>query len=610
MKKSRIFAFAMPVFAGLLCVATANAQEAVRRTNSIKPEATFAPAETFYTAGSSAQFNTFGIAAAYNIPGQGGQLCGTNHWSAKSSGTGASATIALYDPRSSSIAYEPANLWVVWDNNAANSVAGAGVVCYYASVDSVVGVRSFFARAQLVLSSSLVGTAGTNQVPLIGTDTTLPQAIYNIINGSVLQSANTDIRVEDAKFATMRVLTAAGTQVTGRGATGLGYGPFPIGTSIVSSYSATTANPVDFAIVPSDTDPVNSSNGIREYFDVSIGAAPVMVFANVSNTASGHLGDGNYTNINRFMLAKALQGTITHIRDLGFTASTTPVYPITNYPDAPLNVYIREPLSGTYNTMEWSISNAREIQGDDWGPGRVSGQETGVTPSNTAGCTAKPCTNSNVASGGSGNPLYLYTSNGSSRGRAIGTGEMINAVNVKADTLGYAFWGFSSFAGKASIKYLDVDGVDPLFSGPTANPNGVGVFPTCTTSGGVATSCAGVPFTHIIDGTYPVWSKYRLYWDPNTQATNIAATIVKYAQQASEPSVGIIQDFLPADDMQTFHSHYTQVVTDAGGAYTGNNGFKNGVPETGGDMGGAVLTVQSELDYLNDFNNQQIQQQQ
>jgi hypothetical protein len=62
--------------------------------------------------------------------------------------------------------------------------------------------------------------------------------------------------------------------------------------------------------------------------------------------------------------------------------------------------------------------------------------------------------------------------------------------------------------------------------------------------------------------------------------------------------------------MQTFHSHYAQVVTDAGVAYTGNNGFKTGVPETGGDMGGAVLTIQSELDFLNDFNNQQIQQQQ
>jgi hypothetical protein len=493
------------------------------------------------------------------------------------------------------------------------------VVCYYASVDSIVGVRSYFARAELLLSSSLVGTTGTNQVPLIGSDTTLPQAIYNIINGSVLNAANTDIRIEDAKFATMRALTASGTQITGRAVTGVGYGPFPIGTAIQDSYGTSVANPVDFAIDPSDTDPINSSNSVREYFDVPIGAAPVMVIANVSNTASGHLGDGNYTNINRFMLAKALEGNIYHIRDLSYTASTTPVYPITNYPDEPLNVYIREPLSGTYNTMEWSIPNAIEVDALKWIPGSVNGQETNVPASNAGGCSAKPCTTSNVVSGspvptsytGSGNPLFLVYSNGSTRARAVGTGNMIKAVNAKADTIGYAFWGFSSFNGfETNLRYLDVDGVDPLYSGPTANPGGVGYLPQCTTSGGVATACAGIPFTNIINGTYPIWSKYRLAWDPTTASTNIASTIVKYAQQVSEPSLGVIQDFLPADDMQTFHSHYTQVVTDAGIAYTGNNGFKTGVPETGGDMGGAVLTIQSELDFLNDFNNQQINQNQ
>ena len=580
MKKSRIVLAALSLSAALLCASNAEAQ--------------YAPSLNFYTAGSSAQFNTFGIAASFTIPGNSGPLCGTHHWSHKSN---SALPITLFDPRSSSIIAEPANIWIAWDTNAANQVAGAGVICLYASVVSIVGVRAFQARATVQLAAGLSGSADANPdlVPLIGPGEALPPSIYAAVNGVTLNAANTDIRPEDAKFATMRVMTALGTQVTGRAVTGLGYGPSPIGTAIKSSQTGTVANPVDFAIDPGDVDPINSSNSVREYFDVPIGAAPVMVIANVSNTSSGHLGDGNFTNVNRFMLAKALQGAITHTRDLGYTPSL---------PDVPFHVFIREPLSGTYNTMEFSIPMAREIEGDSFSPGVVNGQEVGVAPSNTS-CAAFPCTVE------SGNPLWHIASNGSTRGRVVGTGEMISAVNGTADSLGYAFWGFSTYQGKGNLKYLLVDGVDPLYSGPSANPNGAGVLPGCATTGGYATSCPVVPFTNIINGTYPVWSKYRLMWDPFTASTNIAATMVSYAQKASDPSVGVITDFLPAGAMQTFHSHYAQVVRDNGGAYAPNNGFKPGVPETGGDMGGAVLTIQSELDFINDTGgNQQVNQQQ
>lgn len=571
--------------------------------------------ETFYTAGSSAQFNTFGIAASNVIAPAAYPLCGSNHWSAKggsSLGTDSNKiSINLVDPRSGSILPEPANIWVAWDNSTSPTV-----ICYYASVDSVVGLRAFFAHATLSISSNAIGAADNALVPLLSTaGVALPSAVYTAINNSVIQAANTDIRPEDGKFATMRTLTSLGTQVTGRAATGLGYGPGPIGTSIQSARSSTVANPVDFSIVATDTDPVNSSTVIREYVDLPIGAAPVLVIANVSNTGAGHLGNATtpVTNINRFNLAKVLEGSITHVRDLTYSATTTSNSPITYaYPptspvDVPLNVFIREPLSGTYNTMEWSVPNSVEIDASKWGPGYVSGQEVGVTPSNTNGCTAKPCTTSNVNGGGSGNPLFQIASNGAYRARAIGTGEMISAVNGVADSIGYAFWGYSSYAGKANIKYLTVDGVDPLFSGPSANPSGAGVIPQCSSS----TTCSGIPFTNIINGSYPIWSKYRLVYDP-TVSTNIAGAMVLYAQNASEPNgANVITDFLPAFDMQTFHSHYAQVVQDNGVAYSPNNGFKHGVPETGGDMGGAVLTIQSELDFLNDTGgNQQVNLQQ
>lgn len=579
MKKSRIVLAALSLSAALLCASNAEAQ--------------YAPSLNFYTAGSSAQFNTFGIAASYTIPGNSGPLCGTHHWSKKST---SALPITIFDPRSSSIIAEPANIWIAWDTNAANQVANAGVICLYASVDSIVGVRAYQARATVQLAAGLSGSADANPdlVPLIGQGEALPASIYAAVNGVVLNAANTDIRPEDAKFATMRIMTPLGTQVTGRAVTGQGYGPSPIGTAIKSSQSSAIANPVDFAIDPGDVDPINSANSVRPYFDVAIGAAPIMVVANVSNTASGHLGDGNFTNINRFMLAKALEGNITHIRDLGYTPGL---------PDVPFHVFIREPLSGTYNTMEFTIPMAREIEGDSFSPGTVNGQEAGVTPSNTS-CTTTPCAVE------SGNPLWHVASNGSTRGRVVGSGEMITTVNATADSLGYSFWGFSSFQGKANLKYLTVDGVDPLYSGPSANPNGAGVLPGCATTGNYATSCPVIPFTNIINGTYPIWSKYRLMWDPATASTNIAATVVSYAQKASQPGVGVITDFLPAGNMQTFRSHYTQVVRDNGTAYTGNNGFKSGIPETGGDMGGAVLTIQSELDFINDTGGQQISQQQ
>lgn len=630
--KSKLCIAASALVMALLGGASANAQ--------------YTPSENFYTAGSSAQFNTFGVAA---IGTNNNGICGQHHWTGKNAGkaypSGSSTqngtyTITLVDPRSGSIVAEPANLWVAWDNNAVNQVAGNGVVCFYASVDSIVGVRAYAARAYLSISSNASGASDAStpagstvidQVPLVGAGEALPAAIYNIINNAVLNAANTDIRPEDAKFATMRALTTLGSQVTGRGVTGWGYGPGPIGTAIQSSQSTTIANPVDFTLDCSDTDPVNvninqgcggGADNIREYFEVPIGAAPVMVIANVSNTGTGHLGDGKYTNINKNILHNVLEGTIPYVRDIGYNVTYTAGSPntwTTTETAVPLNVFLREPLSGTYNTMEWSVPMSLEMDGTQYHPGFVVGMETGVTPSDTTPvCTTKPFTAANCATS-SGNPLWQVNSYGGFRGRAIGTGEMVTAVNATTnpDTIGFAFWGFSTYQGKTNIKYLDVDGVDPLYSGPTANSNGVGVFPQCTTnSNGYATSCPNLLFPNIINGSYPIWSKYRLIWDPFTQNTNIAPYVVAAAQTFSDPTVGLVTDFLPAQYMQTFHSHYTQVVSDSGAAYSGNNGFKtavNGssqtvnVPETGGDMGGAVLTIQSELDFLTDTGgNQQV----
>ena len=127
-------------------------------------------------------------------------------------------------------------------------------------------------------------------------------------------------------------------------------------------------------------------------------------------------------------------------------------------------------------------------------------------------------------------------------------------------------------------------------------------------------SCPQLPFTHIVDGSYPIWSIQRAIYDAS-DPTNLATTIIgTYAQEIAanppnpaNPLSGILTDFVPVKNLATFRSHYGEVVRDTGLGFTGNNGFIPGIPETGGDMGGLVLTIQSELDFIADTGgNQQI----
>jgi hypothetical protein len=344
------------------------------------------------------------------------------------------------------------------------------------------------------------------------------------------------------------------------------------------------ANPIDFAIEQGDVDPV-TGGGVRKYVELEVGAAPVLIFVNKTGLNSGEFGDGNYTNVNKFGLANALLGNVTHVRDL----STVP-----GEGDYPLHVFIREPLSGTYNTTEFNSPNSAVIAGDLYqGVGRVTGQEAGI---NTAlsNCPAKPC----VAE--SGNPLFHIggaTAHGNAtRARAIGSGEEVKSVNNTVDSLGYSFWNFSSFAAAkaGNTKYLSVDGVDPLFASYAPNN---GAEPQCP-----ATPCV-LPFTNIINGSYPIWSKYRVIYNA-FDSTQIVTNLVTLSQGISST---LISDFIPAPSLAVFRSHFPQVVTTGGGGIGPNNGFRPGIPETGGDMGGAVLTVQSELDFIADTGgNQQV----
>jgi ABC-type phosphate transport system substrate-binding protein len=486
-----------------------------------------APTILFNGAGSSAMFNTFAFAARIHTP----NVCGMHNWSKKNGA-------ATHDGRNASIPDVTGNIWIVWDDD-----VNPTKICAYLNIDSGIGVRSFFAvpTAIVTMPSSDIGSAGDQLVPApMPPDEALPAVVYNALNNAAFNVAMTDIRPEDALFATNRALNPL-TQDR----SGLGYGPPPIGVPILSAFSGKSVVPVLFAL--SGTDPISGDPINFRYTTTSIGASPVVVFVNKTNTATGHLGSPVFTNVNRFVLSWVYNGMLSRTHDLTTTTGLPPVG---------IHTILREPLSGTYNTFEFNIPRSKEV---------ASSQEIGVTPP-------------------ADNPLNQTYHSGGSRQRAIGTGEMVQQVGNIADSLGYAFWGFGNFSPVVSTaKYLTVDGVDPIQASYTN-----GTFPTCSQP-----PCPGrLTFPNVKNGTYPAWSILRAVTVtpvPSGVGTLINAAIAESTQ---------IPDFVPATGLTVFRSHYLQ------SGVAPHNGHKLGSPEAGGDMGGAVYTNQSDSDYVQDTGNE------
>lgn len=482
------------------------------------------PTILFNGAGSSAQFNTWAFAASLTNPA----ICGARNWT-KTNGA------VVHDSRSSQIPDNKGNIWVVWDND-----SNPTTICAYISVDSSVGVRAFFAvpTCTLVLNSSDNGSSGDNLVPApMRPDVPLPSAVYTALTGAAFNAGLTDIRPEDALFATNRALSPL-TQ----NRSGLGYGPPPIGTAILSAFSSKSAVPVQFAL--SGTDPISGQQINFTYTTTSTGATPVVVFVNSTQTGLGHLGSILFNNVDRFPLAWTLNGNLSRGRDF--------VPTVASLPSVGIHTMLREPLSGTYNTMEFDIVRSLEVN---------SSQENNVTPPTD-------------------NPLNQSYASGGSRQRVVGTGEMVNEVGATPDALGYAFWGFGNFAPVLSTtKYVMVDGVDPLRQSYTN-----GAFPSCSTP-----PCpGGVTFPHLLDGTYPIWTMLRFVTvsPVPTGIQSLYSAVLQYA--------GEVPDFVPYNHMSVFRSHYNQ------SGVTGANGLITGIPEAGGDMGGAVFPVRADKDYYAD----------
>ena len=545
-----------------------------------------AQAQTLHVvgAGSSAQFLSAVLGmdefAVQIASASGGTLC-PYHWTAKNSAN-------VVDNRSSLIQPELGSVGVVWDAACSDTTGNTGVTDIWADVqiDSTVGVRTF-------LAINFDGTPGAQIqiIPAAAGNLISPQTLWqdnnldvsmvtapNVANalgtsasgGAHLNTGLTDIRPEDALYATTRALGTLNTSTW----TGLGYkGPNAnIGAPIYTNQgTGTKAVPVKFAL--SGTDPITHQPA-RSYTTVPIGAAPIIFVYNNNGTY-----DANVTNASTGVgVTGTASKKLAHLFD-GTTICDSHNPAFGGSGDGagnPITVVLREPLSGTMNTTEFTLFRSFGNTSDS--------QEKGIlNPFNTPY-----------------NPLDLGCPTHGHRVRAVGTGEVVNAIAKKvaqpdANVIGYFFWGFangSKLVG-TSFQYLTLDGVDPLALPGTVNQE----LPNCPGPCGVSLWTGSVSFPNLRNGTYKSWSLLR--WlvptgdsDPYGP-TSLAAAAQAFATNDYADYVAFNSSADVEGGLHIYRSHFKQTNAPNNGAVTGSCTATTactlgGLTEAGGDEGGLI----------------------
>ncbi len=507
------------------------------------------------------QGNVAGAASLWIEAGQGAAAGGNCAWTSKTKGV----TYTLDSRVPSPYNQENGNLWVSWSPGTGGSCASPTAnsqVYAYISLDAVTGSRCLFAQPQCTLNTTAAaGTSGANLLPGV-TDTPLPSGVLSAFNGQAINIAATDLLPADAEFAAYSTLALCGPLSSGTQFVGLGYGPATsgYGTTINSFYSSGSFHTVNFNVYGND--PITGSP-IGSYVITPVGAAPILVFVNTLD-ASG-FGSSAFTNINRAQLGLIFGGIFVR------TADVLPqAFAGTGASYAGITALVREPLAGIYNTFDHSIPNNKEI---------YRSQESGNCNTGSYGVIS--------------NPLNLSRTVGTTTGyrnRVIGSTEMIAEAQVVQDSIGYAYWSSGNFAGVTNIKYLAVDGVDPLLNAYTNGEipeTGNGLLPSVTLS-------------HVADGAYPIWSEERFisYSAGATAAANLSAfaqNLVSFGAGATQP------DFIISPNLAVFHSHYAPVFVNFNATNTASDGTRvcgaGSNPEDGADSGGLVFSQQAGADF-------------
>lgn len=493
-------------------------------------------------------------------------------------------TMLARDNRTSPATDEQGNMWITWSAGSTGTCAapsGTGINIYSdMQLDSVVGDKCFFevdssgtpGCVQVLTVTAL--TAGANLLPGF-TDTPIPANIISALNGKHFTYAPTDIRPEDAKFQSLRLFTSCGSPMYRqpfdlgyRLTYGLGYatGTTGVGLQIKSAFSAGVFNVLDFNLA--GTDPI-SGLAVPPFTVYDIGGQPVLVgVAPVTDTT----GIAGASDINGFTLALFYEGVLGRSTDLIGPTVTKPV-----------TVLVREPFSGTYNTMEYSGPNTSQFhtsQDDNFCNGTaVFSQTMNIASANGA-----------VA--------------GAARARVIGNGEMESVLQAATtDTLGYFFWSQANGNGETNVKYLTVNGVDPILDsygvsgGVSYTP---GALPQATPPAGVPPLSA-VTFKNTNMGDYPLWGVTRVVAAPgDVNVQNLVA--------GSHTLDGTQHDYIALGNLKVWKSHFplysvTGLQANGSTIVTAGDLCPGGSAEAGGDAGGSSVTVAANKDFCTDYGN-------
>jgi hypothetical protein len=580
--------------------------------------------------GSSAMWQTIGLAAFNN------GNCGTAkvkltppcfHWTSKTK-------LNLQDTRPTLVpssrggpgtATEDAgNTWIVWDSNATTPH-----YWLYIQEDSTVGNRCFFAVpvCSIVSPSGDTFAAGNLiSTALWGADSALPASLQGVLTstaGAKINAAASDIRSEDAEFAECRANSKLGNGTINGGGDdgldGLGYGTNPSGTCpqyktvvnkknvfsqlsqlqgspIVTGYpgSSSSFNVMAFNVNPGTTavdDPFTGKPTLKStaYTTISVGIDPIVFVTN-----------------RQAALANVLNATDSELQTV-FSGTDCNADNFTGGKNAAIYAYVREPLSGTYNTTESNVMR-RPVEV----PGGVIGVSMETNTNAVNPMKAQPCAS------GTG-----------FRSRAIGTGQEVQSVqesqtNNSLDGIGFTFFSFGNvnpIAASANYAYLTLDGNDPIWSAPCgAGPCSAPGQPVNQELPGATTVCGGtgfpcsmaqiwgsgnLSFPQVRSGTYSAWSLLR-WISTVTNEVNVEDLI----NASHSYVVNATPDYIPAlaqpagcsvsggtctdPGVQIWHTHYQQLDGDDNnlGSAPSNGSFNsNGNPtggDTGGDMGGCI----------------------
>lgn len=573
-------------------------------TLAIVPAASAQVTVHWIGAGSSAMFTGSGIAAANVLAG-----AGSHHYTVSGNCTGGGCAF-INDGRPGSGVNETGNLWVTWNSTETE-------VWAYLGVDSTVGVRAFFSNPRPTLQLNAETNNGTKHGsnllhPRLFTDgdatadasclglttcdaLSIPNAIFNALNGHVITAGLADTRAEDGQFAQCR-LSKALTNT----AAGLGYGnnctqllPTPIKSSFSSASQAT---PVAFSI--KGKDPFSGLKIVKNYVQVNLGAAPIVF---IYNRTGGSPAFGNFSNATQQNLRDVFGGEDCSTSRLGIGGTNKPVTAV-----------LREPMSGTMNTTEYTtfrvyistkaVKTSQELNVGLPTPGTVS------NPLSTAG---------GIYNGGAevGKPCKTVGGVTGHRVRAIGTGQMVSGASgvggVKniPDSIGYTFfsWGnVAPLANSASYGYIAVDGVEPIFTThcstdpcgfvedpgqrrddklPACDVNLNGTAGTPAAIGGCRDTdvFSGNSFPNLRNGKYRAWSILRMFRDNgDTDAQDLADAM---QEQVNNNVVDLVPfNDIPGPDpgLAVYRSFSKRPKS--------TPATPSNINEVGGDMGGCIFT--------------------